>query len=71
MDFDIVIPGHGPVADKAGLAAHRDSIEKFRNRAWSLIHGGQSDEEVTTGYRGKKTGGLRTTSISGGPCQEC
>jgi cyclase len=46
MDFDTVIPGHGPVTDKAGLAAHRDSIEKFRNRAWSLIHGGKSDEEV-------------------------
>jgi cyclase len=46
MDFDVVIPGHGPVTDKAGLAAHRDSIVKFRNRAWSLIHGGKSDEEV-------------------------
>jgi cyclase len=46
FDFDTVIPGHGPVTDKAGLAAHRDSVEKFRNRAWSLIHGGMSGDEV-------------------------
>lgn len=47
FDFDIVIPGHGDVTDKAGLAAHRDSVEKFRNRAWALVHSGKSDEEVT------------------------
>jgi glyoxylase-like metal-dependent hydrolase (beta-lactamase superfamily II) len=45
-DFDIVIPGHGAVTDKAGLRTHRDNVEKFRNRAGALIHEGRSHEEV-------------------------
>jgi cyclase len=47
FDFDIVIPGHGPVTNKAGLQVHRANVEKFRNRAWSLIHEGKGDEYVT------------------------
>jgi glyoxylase-like metal-dependent hydrolase (beta-lactamase superfamily II) len=47
LDFDIVIPGHGPVTDKAGLMVHRSNVEKFRNRVWSLIHEGKGPEEVT------------------------
>ncbi|MFN7992070.1 MAG: MBL fold metallo-hydrolase [Bryobacteraceae bacterium] len=46
LDFDTVIPGHGPVTDKAGLQKYRDNIEKLRNRASGLIHEGKSQEEV-------------------------
>ncbi len=37
LDFDTVIPGHGPVTDKAGLLAYRNNVEKLRNRAAGLI----------------------------------
>src|SRR5947209_7796601 len=46
LDFDTVIPGHGPVTNKAGLLAYRNNIEKLRNRAAGLIHEGKSQEEV-------------------------
>ena len=46
LDFDTVIPGHGPVTDKAGLTAYRNNIEKLRNRAAGLIQEGKSQEEV-------------------------
>ena len=46
LDFDTVIPGHGPVTDKAGLLAYRNNIEKLRNRAAGLIREGKSQEEV-------------------------
>ena len=37
LDFDTVIPGHGPVTNKAGLLAYRNNVEKLRNRAAGLI----------------------------------
>ena len=46
LDFDTVIPGHGPVTDKAGLRTYRDNVEKLRNRAASLIREGKSQDEV-------------------------
>jgi cyclase len=46
LDFDTVIPGHGPVTDRAGLLAYRNNIEKLRNRAAGLIREGKSQEEV-------------------------
>jgi glyoxylase-like metal-dependent hydrolase (beta-lactamase superfamily II) len=46
VDFDTVIPGHGPVTNKAGLLAYRNNIEKLRDRAAGLIHEGKSQEEV-------------------------
>jgi glyoxylase-like metal-dependent hydrolase (beta-lactamase superfamily II) len=45
-DFDTVIPGHGPVTDKAGLQTYRNNVEKLRNRAAGLIHEGKSQEDV-------------------------
>ena len=46
LDFDTVIPGHGPVTTKAGLLAYRDNVENLRNRATGLIREGKSQEEV-------------------------
>ena len=46
LDFDTVIPGHGPVTNKAGLMTYRNNVEKLRNRATSLIHEGKSQDEV-------------------------
>src|SRR5437762_3780566 len=46
LDFDTVIPGHGPVTDKAGLRAYRDNVEKLRTRAAGLVREGKSREEL-------------------------
>jgi glyoxylase-like metal-dependent hydrolase (beta-lactamase superfamily II) len=46
LDFDTVIPGHGPVTDKASLLAYRNNVEKLCRRAAGLIREGKSQEEV-------------------------
>jgi cyclase len=46
LDFDTVIPGHGPVTTKAGLQTYRNNVEKLRTRATGLIREGKSQEEV-------------------------
>ena len=46
LDFDTVIPGHGPVTNKAGLLAYRNKVEKLRDRAAGLIRSGKTQEEV-------------------------
>jgi cyclase len=43
LDFDIVIPGHGPVAKKADLMKWRDSIAELRSRAKTACEGGAAD----------------------------
>jgi cyclase len=46
LDFDTVIPGHGPVTNKAGLKTYRDNVEKLRNRARQVIRGGGSQDDL-------------------------
>ena len=46
LDFDTVIPGHGPVTTKAGLLAYRNNVDKLRIRATELIRNGRSRDEV-------------------------
>jgi glyoxylase-like metal-dependent hydrolase (beta-lactamase superfamily II) len=46
LDFDIVIPGHGPVATKADLARFNATIAAMRTRLQSAIRGGASREAV-------------------------
>ncbi|HMD50520.1 MAG TPA: MBL fold metallo-hydrolase [Bryobacteraceae bacterium] len=45
LDFDIVIPGHGPVAKKADLVKWRDSIAELRSRARMACAGGAAGAE--------------------------
>lgn len=46
LDFDTVIPGHGPVTNKAGLQAYRDNIVKMRDRVSQEIRSGKSQAEI-------------------------
>jgi cyclase len=46
VDFDTVIPGHGPVTNKAGLQTYRDNVMKERTRVTELIRQGKSQEDV-------------------------
>ncbi len=45
LDFDIVIPGHGPVAKKADLVKWRASIAELRSRAKMACAGGAAGAE--------------------------
>jgi glyoxylase-like metal-dependent hydrolase (beta-lactamase superfamily II) len=45
-DFDIVIPGHGAVSDRAGLMEHRNKLVKMRDRVISLKHSGKTYAEI-------------------------
>ncbi len=46
LDFDTVIPGHGPVTNKAGLQTYRDNVAKERMRVTQLIREGKDKDEV-------------------------
>ncbi|HLW77285.1 MAG TPA: MBL fold metallo-hydrolase [Bryobacteraceae bacterium] len=46
LDFDTVIPGHGPVTNKASLQKYRDDVEREKTRATQLIRQGKSADEV-------------------------
>jgi hypothetical protein len=41
-----VIPGHGPVTNKAGLKKYRDDVDKLETRVRGLVRGGKSEAEV-------------------------
>lgn len=62
LEFDTVIPGHGPVTNKAGLQAYRDNVEKLRTAAVRMIREGKSQDEVgkaMTADFGWAAGGLQ------------
>ena len=46
LDFDTVIPGHGPMTNKAGLQAYRDNIVKMRDRVSKEIRSGKGQAEI-------------------------
>jgi cyclase len=46
LDFDIAIPGHGPVSDRAGLIKFRSNFEIMRSRIRGMVSGGNSRDEV-------------------------
>jgi cyclase len=46
LDFDTVIPGHGPVATRADLVQFKANLETMRARLIGLIKGGRSKAEM-------------------------
>jgi cyclase len=46
LDFDTVIPGHGPVSTKADLAAFRADIETMRSRLAGMVKQGKSKNDI-------------------------
>jgi cyclase len=46
-DFDQVMPGHGPMSNKASMKAYRDRVEVLRNKAQALVRGGKSQAELS------------------------
>ena len=60
LDFDTVIPGHGPVSTKAELVKFRADLETMRNRIQGLIKQGKTRDEMVrvleTDYGWRATG---------------
>lgn len=46
FDFDTVIPGHGPVTNKAGLQKYRDDVAKLQTRVRGLVREGKSADDI-------------------------
>ena len=46
LDFDTVIPGHGPVSTKADVAKFRSDLETMRNRLAGMIKSGTSKADL-------------------------
>jgi glyoxylase-like metal-dependent hydrolase (beta-lactamase superfamily II) len=46
LDFDTVIPGHGPVATKADVAKFRAGVETMRNRLAGLVKQGTAKDDI-------------------------
>jgi glyoxylase-like metal-dependent hydrolase (beta-lactamase superfamily II) len=46
LDFDTIIPGHGPLASRADLAAFNDDVAAMRDRVRELIRSGASKQQV-------------------------
>ncbi len=60
-----IIPGHGPLTDRAGLAAYREMLKTVRERVAGLVAQGKSREEAvaakpTADYDEKLGGGFLT-----------
>jgi glyoxylase-like metal-dependent hydrolase (beta-lactamase superfamily II) len=66
LDFDVAIPGHGPVSDRAGLMKFRKNFETMRSRIRGMVRGGKSKDEVSktlvTEF-GWKHGGLAVQQV--------
>ncbi|MSV34631.1 MAG: MBL fold metallo-hydrolase [Bryobacterales bacterium] len=46
LDFDTVIPGHGPITNRAGLQNYRDNIAKIRESVTEQIHQGKTQGDI-------------------------
>jgi cyclase len=47
LDFDTIIPGHGPVSDRAGLAKWRADFVIMRDRIQGMVRKGESKEAIS------------------------
>ena len=60
LDFQQVIPGHGPVATRADVVKYRADLETMRNRVAGLIRDGRTRDEMVrvmeTDYGWRATG---------------
>lgn len=47
LDFDTVIPGHGPVATRADLVTFKNDFERMRNRVGDLVRQNKGRDDVS------------------------
>ncbi len=47
LDFDIAIPGHGPISDRAGIVQFRDRFQAMRDRIQGMVRSGESKDAIS------------------------
>ncbi|MEP6963122.1 MAG: hypothetical protein ABI995_13665, partial [Acidobacteriota bacterium] len=47
LDFDTIIPGHGPLSDRAGLMQWRAAFVSMRDHIGGMVKSGASKEHVS------------------------
>ena len=47
LDFDILVPGHGPLVKKADVARWRDGLQRLRDRVASMLREGKDKREIS------------------------
>jgi glyoxylase-like metal-dependent hydrolase (beta-lactamase superfamily II) len=47
LDFDTIIPGHGPISDRAGLAKWRSDFVAMRERVGGMVRKGESKAAIS------------------------
>jgi glyoxylase-like metal-dependent hydrolase (beta-lactamase superfamily II) len=50
LDFDTIVPGHGPVSKRADLVTFRADVAAMRDRISSLIRAGANKQQVLTTF---------------------
>jgi glyoxylase-like metal-dependent hydrolase (beta-lactamase superfamily II) len=69
LDFDTVIPGHGPVSTRADVAKFKEDLETMRSRLAGMVREGRSKDEVLkvleTDYQWRSTGCPLTPPTAG------
>src|SRR5215472_6661964 len=64
LDFDTVIPGHGPISKKADIVTYRNNIEKLKTRVTGLVRQNAAKDDIAkvmTSEFGWQPGGLQMT----------
>jgi cyclase len=67
-DFDVVIPGHGPVSKRADLIKYRDKFVAMNDRVSGMLRGGKNKDDVKATLVsdfGWQATGLGSNSIDG------
>jgi cyclase len=47
IDFDVAIPGHGPLSDRAGILKFRNEFQAMRDRIQGMVRAGASKDEIS------------------------
>ena len=71
LDFDTVIPGHGPVSTRADVVKFRADVDAMRTRIAELVHGGATKQQVLTVFEmdyGWRSTGCPPTPPTGAAC---
>jgi glyoxylase-like metal-dependent hydrolase (beta-lactamase superfamily II) len=46
LDFETVVPGHGPVTNRAGFIRWREDITKIRARITTMLREGKNKDDI-------------------------
>jgi cyclase len=72
LDFDTIIPGHGPVATRADMVQFRNDVEAMRDRIAMLVRSGATKQQVVTVFEtdyGWRAAGCPPSPPTGGCLQ--